>query len=68
MFKHTIFTPQFYYAYFCTKLTYIVLNKAIIVGASGLIGSKLLNILLQQPGYDEVLALVRKELPIKDKN
>ncbi|MDB5135108.1 MAG: NAD-dependent epimerase/dehydratase family protein [Mucilaginibacter sp.] len=41
--------------------------KAIIAGASGLIGSKLLNILLQQPQYDEVLILVRKALPIKHK-
>jgi len=40
-------------------------NKAIIAGASGLIGSKLLNILLQQPGYDEILILVRKELPVQ---
>ena len=40
-------------------------NKAIIAGASGLIGGNLLNILLQQPGYDEVLVLVRKELPIE---
>jgi uncharacterized protein YbjT (DUF2867 family) len=39
--------------------------KAIIAGASGLIGSNLLNILLQQPEYDEVLILVRKELPIQ---
>jgi uncharacterized protein YbjT (DUF2867 family) len=37
-------------------------NKAIIAGSSGLIGSKLLDILLQQPFYDEVLILVRKEL------
>jgi uncharacterized protein YbjT (DUF2867 family) len=42
-------------------------NKAIIAGASGLIGSKLLNILLQQAAYDEILILVRKELPIADK-
>ena len=42
-------------------------NKAIIAGASGLIGSKLLNILLQLPGYDEVLILVRKELPVQHK-
>ena len=42
-------------------------KKAVIAGASGLIGSKLLNILLQQPGYDEVLALVRKELPVNNK-
>jgi uncharacterized protein YbjT (DUF2867 family) len=42
-------------------------KKAIIAGASGLIGSKLLNILLQQPSYDEVLILVRKELPVEHK-
>lgn len=41
--------------------------KAIIAGASGLTGSHLLNILLQQPGYDEVLVLVRKELPVSHK-
>jgi uncharacterized protein YbjT (DUF2867 family) len=40
-------------------------NKAIIAGSSGLIGSKLLEILLQQPFYDEVLILVRKELSTK---
>jgi len=39
-------------------------NKAVIAGSSGLIGSKLLNILLDQSGYDEVLILVRKELTI----
>jgi len=42
-------------------------KKAIIAGASGLIGSKLLNIVLQEPDYDEVLVLVRKELPISHK-
>ncbi|MDB5145645.1 MAG: NAD-dependent epimerase/dehydratase family protein [Mucilaginibacter sp.] len=42
-------------------------NKAIIAGASGLIGSKLLDILLQKPDYDEILILVRKELPIAHK-
>jgi uncharacterized protein YbjT (DUF2867 family) len=36
-------------------------NKAIIVGASGLIGSKLLNILLNSNGYDEVLSIARKK-------
>jgi uncharacterized protein YbjT (DUF2867 family) len=41
--------------------------KAIIAGASGLIGSNLLNILLQQQEYDEVLILVRKELPVQHK-
>jgi len=40
-------------------------NKAIVAGASGLIGSSLLNILLDQPGYDEVLILVRKELALR---
>lgn len=40
-------------------------KKAIIAGASGLTGSCLLDLLLQQPGYDEALVLVRKELPIK---
>jgi uncharacterized protein YbjT (DUF2867 family) len=40
-------------------------KKAIIAGTSGLTGSCLVNILLQQPDYDEVLVLVRKELPIK---
>ncbi|RYZ97618.1 MAG: NAD-dependent epimerase/dehydratase family protein [Sphingobacteriaceae bacterium] len=38
--------------------------KAIIVGASGLIGSNLLQQLLQQPDYDEVLIMVRKGLQI----
>jgi len=42
-------------------------NKVVIAGASGLIGSKLLNILLQAPNYNEVLILVRKELPINHK-
>jgi uncharacterized protein YbjT (DUF2867 family) len=40
--------------------------KAVIIGASGLIGSNLLNILLQQPEYDEILVLVRKGLPVKN--
>ncbi|HTK18582.1 MAG TPA: oxidoreductase [Mucilaginibacter sp.] len=42
-------------------------NKAVIAGSSGLIGSKLLNILLHESYYDEVLILVRKELPISHK-
>src|ERR1700693_2970474 len=40
-------------------------SKAIIAGASGLIGSNLLQIFLNEPGYDEVLILVRKESPIE---
>ena len=47
------------------KLT-IMAYKAIIAGASGLIGSNLLNILLDQPQYNEVLIIVRKELPIQN--
>jgi uncharacterized protein YbjT (DUF2867 family) len=42
-------------------------KKAIIAGASGLIGSKLLEILLNKPGYEEVLILVRKKLPVVHK-
>ncbi|MDB5062310.1 MAG: nucleoside-diphosphate sugar epimerase [Mucilaginibacter sp.] len=41
--------------------------KAIIAGASGLIGSNLLNILLEHHQYDEVSVLVRKELPFHHK-
>jgi len=42
-----------------------MVNKAIVAGAGGLVGGELLNILLSSPGYDEVLILVRKELPLK---
>lgn len=41
--------------------------KAIITGASGLIGSNLLDLLLQSNCYGEVLALSRRELPVKHK-
>jgi uncharacterized protein YbjT (DUF2867 family) len=44
------------------KKKYAMANKAIIAGSSGLIGSNLLDILLQESFYDEVLILVRKEL------
>ena len=37
--------------------------KAIIAGASGLVGGELLSLLLKQPEYDEVLVLVRELLP-----
>lgn len=40
-------------------------KKAVIAGSSGLIGSHLLQILLKQAYYDEVLILVRKKLPIE---
>ncbi|KHJ37134.1 N-acetyl-gamma-glutamyl-phosphate reductase [Pedobacter glucosidilyticus] len=37
-------------------------KKAIIIGASGLIGSELLSVLLHEPAYTEVITLVRKSL------
>jgi uncharacterized protein YbjT (DUF2867 family) len=40
-------------------------NKAIIAGSTGLIGSKLLQILLRETFYDEVLILVRKKIDIQ---
>jgi uncharacterized protein YbjT (DUF2867 family) len=40
-------------------------NKAIIAGASGLIGSNLLQFLLHRDYYQEVVILVRKPLPIE---
>jgi uncharacterized protein YbjT (DUF2867 family) len=42
-----------------------VANKAVLAGASGLIGSKLLDVLLNHDYYDEVIILVRNELPLK---
>ena len=39
-------------------------KKAIIAGATGLIGGQLLEILLQADTYSEVLILVRKKLDI----
>jgi uncharacterized protein YbjT (DUF2867 family) len=41
--------------------------KAIIVGATGLIGRNLLEIVLDRGGYDQVLILVREELHITHK-
>ena len=41
--------------------------KAIIAGASGLVGGTLLDVLLQHPDYEDVLVLVRKQLPIQHK-
>lgn len=39
-------------------------KKAVIVGANGLIGSELLDILLQSTDYHEVVILVRKEVDL----
>ena len=41
-------------------------KRAVIIGASGLIGSKLLDILLTQPDYAEVLIIGRKKTKIKN--
>ena len=41
--------------------------KAVIAGASGLIGSSLLEQLLVSPQYDEVVVLVRKQLLVTHK-
>jgi len=41
--------------------------KAVIAGASGLVGNELLHVLLQESTYDEVLILIRKHLPIQHK-
>jgi uncharacterized protein YbjT (DUF2867 family) len=37
-------------------------RKAIIAGASGLIGTELLKIILQEPGYDFVITLTRRKM------
>lgn len=42
-------------------------NKAIIAGSTGLIGSKLLQILLRESFYDEVFILVRKKIDFDHK-
>lgn len=39
-------------------------RKAIIAGASGLIGSELLKIILNEPAYDSVITLTRKQLDL----
>ncbi|WP_295772176.1 NAD(P)H-binding protein [uncultured Mucilaginibacter sp.] len=42
-------------------------NKAVLAGASGLTGEYLLKNILSQPHYDEVMVIVRKQLPIEHK-
>lgn len=51
---------------FAQILSRLITKKAIIVGASGLIGSKLLDVLLSQPDYAEVLIIGRKKTKIKN--
>jgi uncharacterized protein YbjT (DUF2867 family) len=53
--------------YFCKDISPSMSHKAIVAGASGLIGSNLLEILLNEPAYDEVVILVRKSTGIKNK-
>lgn len=43
-------------------------EKAIVLGASGLIGSHLLPMLLASPAYSQVTVFVRKALPISHPN
>ena len=51
--------------YFCKEICLHMAYKAIIAGATGLIGSKLLTILLNQPEYAEVVILVRRSTGIQ---
>jgi nucleoside-diphosphate-sugar epimerase len=67
MFKHTIFIPQIIYVYFCGNFLGLMAYKAVVVGASGLIGRKLLNILWHWPEYDEIVSIGRKKINIKNK-
>ena len=39
------------------------MKTAIIAGSTGLIGSQLLQLLLESPIYEKVIALTRKDLP-----
>ncbi len=41
-----------------------MMKKAIVFGASGFVGSYLLRELLDSPDYEEVIAVVRRELPL----
>jgi len=44
-----------------------VARTALVAGASGLVGSHLLRLLLESPAYDRVTVLVRRELPLAHK-
>lgn len=56
-----MFIPQINIMYFCGNYRSLMTKKAIVVGASGLIGSNLLSILLSHPDYSEVLIIARKK-------
>lgn len=64
MFKHTILIPQINYAYFCSLYIKGMAYKAVLAGATGLIGSELLNMLLAAPDYDQILVVARKSTGI----
>lgn len=66
MFKHTNFIPIVYCVFLCRKYSYQMKEKAILLGASGLIGSHLLKLLLASAAYGEVIAFVRKPLPLSN--
>jgi uncharacterized protein YbjT (DUF2867 family) len=42
-------------------------RTALLVGASGLVGGRLLHVLLDDPAYERVMALVRRGLPVRHK-
>jgi uncharacterized protein YbjT (DUF2867 family) len=65
VFKHTIFIPINFIRIFAAGNTSIMSKTAIITGASGLIGSKLLNILLHSKEYEKVISLGRKKIKVK---
>lgn len=49
------------------KFLEIMAYKAVVIGAHGLIGSKLLNILWQWSEYNEIVSLGRKKVNLKNK-
>jgi len=44
-----------------------VARTALVVGASGLVGSHVLRLLLENPAYDRVTVLARREVPLTHK-
>ena len=63
MLQHAIVIPQFFYPYFCENINSMA-YKAVIAGASGLVGSHLLTALLQAPEYTAVSILVRNTIRV----
>lgn len=48
-------------------LLYTYMRKAILAGATGLIGSELLKIILENSDYQEVVCISRNEVPVQNK-